>query len=162
MWGFVDGFLIHLSSCSLTDFRFRVRPRVSIFSFLFKLIDLHLRLFPRTASFFRSNDGLVNSISLLIRCSEYAIFVAVVHTFVLHRFGCHHRDINVPMARRGAHIVLQELLSVALNSDLIGELGLRFDIQTISDYRWLLQNIQLLLGKAPVDSCCCGRLIEIS
>ena len=66
------------------------------------------------------------------------------------------------MARCGAHIVLQELLSVALNSDLIGELGLRFDIQTISDYRWLLQNIQLLLGKAPVDSCRCGRLIEIS
>ena len=66
------------------------------------------------------------------------------------------------MTRRCAYIVLQEPLSVALNSDLTGELGLSFDIQTISVYGWLLQNIQLLLGKAPVDSCGCGRLIEIS
>ena len=102
MRGFGDGFLVHLSSFSLTDLRYQARPRLSIFSFLFKLIDLHRRLIPRTASFFRSNDGLVNSISLLIRRSEYTVFIAVVHTFVLHRLGRHHRDINVPMTRRCA------------------------------------------------------------
>ena len=133
-------------------------------SLLFKLIDLHLRLLSRAASFFLPYDGLIHSISLLVRSGKYAVFVAVVLALVLRRLGRHNRNVNITMAGCCTNIVLEELLPFAAAILVLigGKLRLSFDIQTISDSSWLLQNVQLLLSETPVNSCGRCRFVKFS